>query len=297
MKSNKERIVEYILECKAGQPKSSGRWTVDKEGNPFFGPGIGGITLNIQVGDPAFGWEGDHIEPSVSATANAKEPFKFPNNSFQFLACTGNEAEIISGEAKGSKGYVIGHHGGSEHVIIEFTREVKEKMTYDDKIIVKSKGQGLKLLDFEEIKLFNLDPDLLDKMPIQENNEGELEVGVTTKIPAACMGSGVGSTAVARGDYDVMTSDKETVKKYNLDKMRFGDFVAILDHDNSYGRAFRKGSVTIGIVVHSDCILSGHGPGITTLMTCKSDKLKPIINEKANISNILETETKFKKEK
>ncbi len=57
-----------------------------------------------------------------------------------------------------------------------------------------------------------------------------------------------------------MTSDPDTVAAYRLDKMRFGDFVALMDHDNAYGRAYRKGAVSIGIVVHSDCRLAGHGP-------------------------------------
>ena len=60
---------------------------------------------------------------------------------------------------------------------------------------------------------------------------------MTTIVPAACMGSGLGAAHVYKGDYDIMTSDPETVTQFGLDKIRFGDFVALMDHDNRYGRA------------------------------------------------------------
>lgn len=85
-----------------------------------------------------------------------------------------------------------------------------------------------------------------------------------------------------------MTSDPQTVAEYKLDVIRFGDIVALMDHDNAYGRAYRKGAVSIGIVVHSDCLKSGHGPGVTTLMTCVDGSLEPVIDPGANIAELLE---------
>jgi len=286
LKTNEDRLVEFLLECKPGQPKGRRHFSIDHQGVPFILPSIGGITTNVAVGDPAFGWAGDHVEPSVSCSANAKKPFEFPNDSFQLYACAGNSATIISGEAKGSSGYAIGHHGGSEHVVVEFPRSVKERMAYDDKIVIRGRGQGLRLVDYPELRVFNLDPDLLHKMGIEEIGEGKLRVPVTTIVPPTCMGSGVGSTQPATGDYDIMTSDPETVEKYGLDKIRFGDFVALIDHDNRFGRTYRQGAITIGIVVHSDCLLSGHGPGVTTLITCGTPLIEPVIDPKANIADL-----------
>jgi len=286
VRTNKDRVVEFLLQCKPGPPRTRAQWGVDHEGVPFILPSIGGISVNVAVGDPAFGWAGDHVEPSVSCTANTKKPFEHPNVSLQLYSCAGNEARIISGEAKGSTGYAIGHHGGSEHVIVEFPRSVKERLSYDDKIVIRGRGQGLKLLDYADVSVFNLDPELLEKMSIVEA-EGKLRVPVTTIVPAACMGSGVGSTQPAKGDYDIMTSDPETVEEYRLDKMRFGDFVALLDHDNRFGRTYRKGAITIGIIVHSDCLLSGHGPGVTTLMTCGTPLIEPVLDPGANIADLL----------
>ncbi|MCK5165288.1 MAG: DUF4438 domain-containing protein [Desulfobacula sp.] len=294
LKTNEDRLVELSMQCKPGPPRIRPGWKVDHEGKPFILPSIGGITLNIQVGDSAFGLAGDHIEPGVSCSANTEKPFEFPNNSLQLLSCVGNEAVIVSGEAKGKKGIVTGHHGGSEHVIVDFSKKVLRQLTYDDKIMIRTKGQGLKLIDYPDIKLYNLDPGLLKKMKIKKVKGDRLKVPVTTMVPAQCMGSGLGSAHVAAGDYDVMTSDPGTVKEYKLDQLKFGDFVALLDHDNSYGRAFVKGAVSIGIVVHSDCLLAGHGPGVSTLMTCSTPLIEPVLDANANIADLLKIGIKRK---
>ena len=287
LNTNADRIVEFYVQCQPGPPRTRAQWSVDHHGRPFTLPSIGGITLNISVGDPAFGWAGDHVEPGVSCTADTKKPHEHPNVGVMLYACAGNEARVVSGDAKGAVGYAIGQHGGSEHEIVEFPRAVKEQLTYDDTILIRARGLGLQLLDYPEISLFNLDPDLLQKMGIEEAG-GKLRVPVTTVVPAACMGSGVGAMQPGTGDYDIMTSDPETVEKYGIDKIRFGDFVALLDHDNRYGRTYRQGAVTIGIVVHSDCLLAGHGPGVTTLMTCGSPLIEPVIDSQANIADILD---------
>jgi len=287
LKTNEDKLIEFLLQCQPGPPKTRGTWNVDHHGIPFILPSIGGITLNLQVGDSAFGWAGDHIEPGVSCTADTLKPFEHPNNSLQVFSCVGNKATIISGEAKDAEGVVIGHHGGSEHIIVDFPRLIKEKLNYDDKIIIHARGQGLKLTDYPDIILFNLDPALLKLMKITRLEQGVLEVPVTTMVPAACMGSGIGAAHVAQGDYDIVTSDPESVEKYQLDKIRFGDFVALIDHDNRYGRAYRKGAVTIGVVVHSDCMIAGHGPGVTTIMTCETALIKPVIDPQANIADLL----------
>lgn len=287
LKTNAASVVEFILQCQPGYPKSRGTWRVDRHGQPYLLPSIGGITVNMQVGDSAFGWAGDHLEPGVSCTVDTRKPFDHPNNSFQVFACTGNKATVISGEAKGAEGVVIGHHGGSEHVIVDFPRDAKEKLTYDDKIIIRGRGQGLALSDYPEIAVFNLDPDLLDKINIKETDTGKLQVPVTTIVPAACMGSGIGASNVATGDYDITTGDPETIKEYKLDQIRLGDFVALQDHDNRFGREFRKGAVSIGIVVHSDCKTSGHGPGVTTLLTCAAPFIEPVVDPRANIADVL----------
>ena len=295
IKTNERKLVEFLLECKPGHPFASKGFSIDHKGVPFQLPSIGGITLNIEVGDPAFGWEGDHIEPGVSCKWGDKRS-ENPNQSLQRLSCAGNIATIISGKAKGRKGVVIGHHGGSEHIIVDFDTKIKPKLTYDDRIMVNAVGMGLKLLDYPSITIVNLAPTLLKKMKLKENKKtGKLKVPVTTCVPSECMGSGIGSTQVSTGDYDIMTSDVKAVKKYKLDKIRFGDFVALIDQDNRFGRTHRKGAVTIGIVIHSNCKIAGHGPGVTTLLTCGNGEIEPTLDSKANIADLLMIGTRRKK--
>ena len=68
-------------------------------------------------------------------------------------------SKSISGDTKGAKGTVTGKHGGIEHVLIDFSTKDLEQLAIGDRILVKSFGVGLKLLDFPEIKLSNLDPE------------------------------------------------------------------------------------------------------------------------------------------
>lgn len=84
-----------------------------------------------------------------------------------------------------------------------------------------------------------------------------------------------------------MTADVNEIKRLGLDRLKFGDFVLLQDCDNSYGRGYLKGAVSVGVVVHSDCVKMGHGPGITTIMTCKQPLIKPIIDASANIEKHL----------
>jgi len=286
MRTNKDRLVMMSVQGTVSRPGHSGRYGVAHNGEPFMLPGTGGITYNVRVGDPALGWEVDHVEPGVSSILDDKERSSSPNLGYNFYACIGNEARVVTGDAKGKTGIVTGHHGGAEHVLIDFGQDVLEQLTHDDKFLIKGIGQGLKLLDYPDVRVYNLDPNLLEGMGILEKNE-ELHVPVVAVVPSYLMGSGVGSTSMGTGDYDIMTSDEEALKKCGLDKLRFGDIVFIEDHDNVYGRCYRKGAATIGVVIHSDCRYSGHGPGVTTIMTSARPILKPSISGDASIARIL----------
>jgi len=286
LRTNEKKLVMMSVQGKVCNPGARRMHGVDAQGKPFHLPGTGGIVYNIKVGDPAFGWEADHIEPCVSSILDEKNRYDSSNTGYVFYACVGNEAIIKTGDAKGKKGIVTGHHGGAEHVMIDFPDSVLEKLTHDDKIMIKGYGQGLKLLDYPDVVFYNLDPRLLRKMGLKAVR-GKLRVPVTAKIPAELMGSGTGSLMMTGGDYDIMTTDKKFIKKYRIDKLRFGDFVALMNHDNVYGRSFRKGAVTIGIVIHGDCRYAGHGPGVTTLMSAAKPIIEPVINPNANIAKIM----------
>ncbi|WP_195938022.1 DUF4438 domain-containing protein [Romboutsia sp. 1001713B170131_170501_G6] len=282
LNTNKEHVVKWSVQGKIHHP-IGGNYRISHDGKPMILPATGGISYNVSVGDSVFNWAGDHVEPGVSIrNENSSE-----NAALMTFACIGNEAKIVSGDAKGKKGYVTGMHGGIDHVLIYFDEETLEDLAIDDKIMVKAYGQGLKLNNYENVHIMNIDPNLFEKLNIKEEN-GKLKVNVVGIVPAYLMGSGIGSKSAATdGDYDIMTADMEEIKRLGLDKLRFGDLVLLQDCDNTYGVGYLKGAVSIGIVVHSDCVKSGHGPGVTVIMTCKDDTIEGIIDENANIKNYM----------
>ncbi|WP_366924428.1 DUF4438 domain-containing protein [Metallumcola ferriviriculae] len=283
LKTNQTKVVIQSVQGSIQHPLSGYPYRISHEGIPYVLPATGGITYNVKLGDPAFGWAGDHIEPGVTMrNSNDKE-----NAALHLLSCIGNEARVISGDAKGAKGFVTGGHGGVEHVLVYFKQADMEMMSVGDKILIKACGQGLELSDHSEVKVMNIDPDLLLKIGITEQGS-KIRVPVAATAPAHLMGSGIGAPSAYKGDYDIMTGDKEEVKKYGLDQLKFGDLVLLQDCDNSFGRGFLKGAVSIGVVVHSDCVKMGHGPGITTIMTCKKAGVIDGVNdENANIAKYL----------
>ena len=50
---------------------------------------------------------------------------------------------------------------------------------------------------------------------------------------------------------------------------------------------YKKNYISIAICIHGDSVMSGHGPGIMTIMTGKKNDLGWKINKKANIKNLL----------
>ncbi len=283
--TNEKTLIELALQGTVNHSDEFMPHEVSHEGIAYSVPGVGSITYNVKVGDKTFGWTSDHTEPGVSTVCTSTE--KAYMKGYNFLACIGNEVRVITGDAKGAKGVVTGKHGGVEHVMIDFAQNVLEKLTIDDKFLIRSVGQGLALVDFNTIRVMNLAPALFNKMNVSAKNE-QLTVGVTHIVPAEIMGSGIGSLATTRGDYDITTQDPEAVKKYKLDQIRLGDIIAITDADNSYGRCYKKGAVSICIVVHSNSFIAGHGPGVTTIMTTsKTGVIKPIIDSHANIAELL----------
>ena len=287
LRNNQDRLVQFALQGSVIPPLCFG-WEVTREGQGKVFPSVGGITYNVKIGDSVFGFEADHIEPGASCIAGgfSDKRSSNPNLSFNAFSCIGNEAAVISGEAKGKKGVVTGHHGGVEHVLVDFTDDVLEKLSYDDKILIHGVGQGLKLLDFPEVSLSGLAPSLLQKIPIKIKSR-RLVVPVVATVPAELMGSGLGHNDSFKGDYDIQTSDPSVLKKYQLESLRFGDFVAVTDHESTFGWSYKKGAVSIAVVVHGNSFLAGHGPGVQTVMTSRLGFIEPVLNRNANLGHYL----------
>jgi hypothetical protein len=288
LKTNEDKLIKISVMGEIISPNFRQLYKISAVGNPFVLPGVGGITYNLRVGDPAVGWEADHAEPGVSLENKETDPGtgRGPNTAFNALSCIGNQAIVATGDAKGNQGIVTGKHGGVEHVLADFSSDIIEKLLIGDKILIKAYGTGLKLLDYPDIKVFNTDPSLLEAWNPQPNGD-KLNVQVTHIIPAAIMGSGLGNNSVITGDYDIQLFDHTIINQYGLQNLRLGDIVAIIDADHSFGRIYRQGAISIGVVIHTNCFAAGHGPGVTTLLSSVEGKIVPQINPKANVASLL----------
>ena len=284
--TNQDKLVQVAVVGQIAPQEFEYGWTtpylISHVGAPKIVPGTGGITYNVRVGDRIAGLVGDHIEPAVSA----RNPDPRANGGFNILSCVGNEATVVSGEATGAKGVVTGTHGGIEHVMIDFPDDDLAKMVIGDRIQVRAWGVGLQIDEFPNVRCTGLAPDLFARW-VAETRDGKLVVPVAKMAPAAIMGSGLGRDNVARGDYDITLFDPGMVVRYGLDELRFGDFVAILDADATYGRHYFAGAVSVGIIVHGDSYSAGHGPGVTGLLTSRQGEILPVLDSKANIADLL----------
>ena len=279
LKTNEKNLIKMSIGGFATQPsfKNPG-YIPNNDGQAVIYPGMFGVVNNIKVGDNAFGWAGDHVEPGVSIDSeNPNEHF-----ALHYLVCTGNKAIIRSGEAKGAIGIVTGEHARN---LIHFENKILDKICIGDQIDIITHGRGLKLLDFPNIEIKKIDPKLLKSLFLKIVKK-TLIVDVAIELPIRIMGSGaeLNSEYV---DQDLMSGDRALMKKLKIDQMKLGDLIAINHADHRWGRSYKKDYVSIAICIHGDSVMSGHGPGIMTIMTGKKKDLSWKINKKANIKNLL----------
>ena len=286
IETNENLLVNVSVMGSVCQPNFQGLpaepYRLDSDGIPFLLPTWGSIVHNVSVGDSAFGWEADCIHPGVSI----KYPSEGGNRGLNILSCVGNEAIIMNGEAKNSVGFVSGKSGRfSEQINIHFEKRVRERISINDKILIKSLGVGLKIKNFENIFCKSLSPQIFNKMNIKIKNK-KLNIPVTHIIPEHLVGAGSGLTSES-GSLHIQTTDLNEMKKLKIDQMKLGDLIAINHADHRWGRSYKKDYVSIAICIHGDSVMSGHGPGIMTIMTGKKNDLGWKINKKANIKNLL----------
>lgn len=241
--------------------------------------GMSGIVYNARVGDPAFGWAGDHVEPSVSIA----HPDFGIDHAMHYLSCVGNEAIVASGSALGAQGVVTGEHA---RLLVDFAPSILELLCIGDRILIKTRGRGMKLLDFPSVLVKKTSPDLLNCWGIRVSKENKLEVPVVAMIPAHLMGSGAELTP-EYVDQDLMTGDRDELVRHGINKLRLGDLVAVMNTDHTYGRGYKLGGVTIGIIIHGDSVMTGHGPGCQDMLVSADSTIDPIITPNANIAGIL----------
>ena len=283
LKTNEANLIVTAVDGVV-QPTSGRDYSVTYDGRPWLDVGMASINYNVSLGDPTYGWaQGDHVEPDV--TIQGRDRPSPSECAVAILACIGNEAEVISGEARGGKGYYIGRHAGSDDKVW-FPKDVVEKLALNDKVQVKAKGVGLQIEGFEDVRLNKMSPELLGKIGLVIEGD-QLVVPVVLEIPGHIMGSGLGGSSVEVVDYDIQTTCPEAVEEYGLKKLRLGDLVAIRDHYDYWGRGRYEGAVTIGVVIHGFSNMAGHGPGLNPILSALPGRIKTKIDPQANTAYFL----------
>ncbi len=289
LRFNRRDLVMQVVMGQIAHPIGrASPYRIGHDGVPRVLPSTGGIVINHRIGDRCVGLAGDHIEPGVAPHNNGREiagPRDGPNLALLTSACVGNLARVISGPCTGAAGLVTGKHGGINHVLVDFDTATLMRLSIGDRIQVYSCGLGLRLLDYPELGVSNCAPSLLGRWNPQRRGNA-LEVPVTHLLPAAIIGSGLGKNTVWRGDFDIQLADPHMRRRFALGTLRFGDLVAVVDGDARHGASWRRGRVTVGVVVHGDSTVSGHGPGVTALLTGPVSRLRPIHDPLANLASL-----------
>lgn len=278
--TNENQLVEIAVSGNISQPSLRyPGYIPDNGGTATVLPGMSGVVYSTRVGDPAFGWAADHVEPGVSI-ANPDQGEEF---ALHYLTCIGNKAVVTSGLAKGAEGIVTGEHA---RMLVDFPPETNELLCVGDTIQIIAHGRGLSFTDFPQIELKKCSPALINGIPLEISDTGKLRVPVTMALPPRIMGSGaeLNSEYV---DQDLMSGDRELMAELGIDQMKLGDLVVIPDADHRFGRGYRKGAVTIVLCIHGDSVMNGHGPGMLALMSAPEPIIEWVIDPNANIANYL----------
>ncbi|MEV4619540.1 DUF4438 domain-containing protein [Asanoa sp. NPDC049573] len=282
VRTNADRLVTQIL---AGEvwPALADRhgYRVDADGTPFLLPGMGGVTLGVHPGDRATGYEADHLEPGLSV----RHRDAGANMALQFLSCVGNTVTVRSGPAAGFTGKVIGQHA---YVLVDLVEEELAQVSTGDQVTVAARGQGLKLLDHPDVVAKNLDPGLLDRLPVRTRADGRLEVGVAARVPAVAVGAGAGMVSeFANTDLMGAYAGQGEDLSLGLESLRIGDLVVLEDSDHRFGRGFRPGYLTIGVISTGHCRLYGHGPGPSSILSGPAEAFHIVDDPDACLGGLL----------
>lgn len=242
-------------------------YRIDRDGRPYVPAGDGGIVLGLELGDSVFALDADHAAPGaclVHADPAARQ-------ALAAYACVGNEARVRTGAAAGARGVVLGKRGEEGRVIAGFAPADLARVRPGDEVSVRARGQGWRPPGLPpEVAVMNIDPGIVPVLPITlpVTGTGSVAVSVRVTVPSRLAGNGIGRPAAAWDlDLQLPPPGPDGAGDPASGDIALGDLVAVSDLDARYNMGYRRGWVTVGIVVHGASPLPGHGPGITPLLT------------------------------
>jgi len=239
-------------------------YRIDADGAPYVPVGDGGIVLGVRLGDGVWQHPGDHAAPGACLV----HPDPAAGHALAAQACIGNPVTVRTGAAAGRVGVVIGKRGG--RVIATFAQDTLRLLRPGDQVAVRGRGTGA-ADPVPGVTLRNIDPALLAALPVTSES-ATLTVGVRAQLPSKLVGNGIGRPT-PMWDLDLQLTPA-TADRYAAAGLRLGDLVAITDLDARFNAGYRRGWVTIGLVVHGGSPQPGHGPGVTAILTGPAGSLR-----------------------
>jgi len=238
-------------------------YRVSADGRPYVPAGDGGIVLGLRLGESTSGRDADHAAPGACLV----HPDPAARHALTIYSCIGNQATVRTGQAAGARGIVIGKRGELGRVVVSFDQHDLARMRPSDQVAVRTCGQGWRPPGFpSEVTLLNTDPAALRQLPVNVSGDGaSVTVGVRAVVPSRLAGNGIGRPAVG-WDLDLQLGADEDVL--------LGDLVAVADLDARFNLGYRRGWLTVGVIVHGASPLPGHGPGITPILTGPAEVLR-----------------------
>ena len=273
LKTNRAKLPILPLKASVAEVKEPNyNGYLDINGNGVLMTGPGGICRNFKVGDRCNSILGHHIVPGVC--------LKGANDGALInYAPTGTPVTKCGGEAKG---YVIGgcSYNGSGAIAAAFPE--KDILTFegDEQFLLICESYGLRLEDYPSI-VCHIHPDLLEKVPVKEEN-GRLLFPVAKILPEKFAGY------LGAEQLSVLTSDAATAAEAELETLCVGDFVMFTDIDHTWGGAFLRGAATIGIVTDNGACHVGGGPTVSVLFSSKDSTLGGYVSDMGNIARYYE---------
>jgi hypothetical protein len=238
-------------------------YRVSADGRPYVPVGDGGIVLGLRLGESSFARDADHPAPGACLV----HPDPAARHALTIYSCIGNQATVRTGQAAGARGVVVGKRGEQGRVVVSFDQQDLARMRPSDQVAVRTCGQGWRPPGFpSEVTLLNTDPAALQRLPITVGGDGAyVTAGVRAVVPSKVAGNGIGRPAVG-WDLDLQLGADEDVL--------LGDLVAVSDLDARFNLGYRRGWLTVGVIVHGASPLPGHGPGITPILTGPAEVLR-----------------------
>lgn len=255
-------------------------YRVDRDGASYVPVGDGGIVLGLELGDSVFRLTADHAAPGACLT----HPDAAARHALAAFACIGNRVVVRTGPAAGAVGSVIGKRGEAGRVIAGFRQADVALLRPSDEVLVRACGQGWRPDGLTpDVTVMNLDPAILGVLPVHLAADGRtVTTGVRAVLPSRLAGNGIGRPA-ASWDLDLQltagdlaTGGAPAGSTAAVPDVLLGDLIAVTDIDARYNMGYRRGWLTVGVVVHGASPLPGHGPGITPILTGPSAALQPL---------------------